>query len=123
MNTEHLKRTVRGVAAILLAGVFCTPAFAANGGAVPDFRVPAGAVQDIDYLHHAITINGQTYAVTPDAKFSGIAGFSVLHVGMPISYVLGKLSPIPTAPQPTSVTTDDNSPPVITAITWLLGGT
>lgn len=123
MNGRHLRPILDGIAATILACTFSVPAFAANGGPVPEFNtVNTGTVQAIDYLHHAITINGHTYAVTEGARFSGIAGFSVLHIGMPISFVLGKNSAIPAAPQPTTTTTDDNSPPVVTAITWLPGG-
>lgn len=123
MNTKPLKLILGGIAAIILAGVVSMPVFAANGGPVPDFNtVNTGTVQEIDYLHHAVTINGHTYAVTEGARFSGIAGFSVLHIGMPISFVLGKNNAIPAAPQPTTATPDDNSPLVITAITWLPGG-
>lgn len=120
--------------ALMLSVAIGRPAFAALG-ATPEQAIK-GTVQNIDYLHHAITINGQTYVVAPNARFSGVTGFSILHIGMPIAYVLGS-SPVsgsssehhgPQALPPGPPSGDsgmaqpDNGPPVITSITWLPGG-
>lgn len=121
MNVKLRKQLIRGSAALALACLLGAPAFAATGGAVPDFKAHTGTIQNIDYLHHAITVNGHTYAVTSDARFSGIAGFSVLHIGMPIRFVLSQPRSILAPPQSTAAAPDD-TPAVITQITWLPGG-
>lgn len=121
MNASHRITVISGIAALALACLLSAPAFAATGGAVPDFKAHTGTIQNIDYLHHAITVDGRTYAVTPGARFTGIAGFSVLHIGMPISFVLSQPRSILDPPQSTAAA-PDNTPVVITQITWLPGG-
>jgi len=90
-----------------------------------------GTVQSIDYLHHTITVNGQIYTVAPHASFQGIAGFSVLHIGMPIAYSLGnsteKQGPgaMPAGAAPGKPMTPEQqiaSTSVIVSITWLPAG-
>ncbi|MGA9851436.1 MAG: hypothetical protein WBR15_00660 [Gammaproteobacteria bacterium] len=102
--------------ALILSLALCRPALAMGG--YTSAQIVTGTVQDIDYLHHAITVNGQTYAVSPQAKFSGIAAFSVLHIGMPIQAMLGSTADGQSQPgaQPAAET------PVIVGITWLPGG-
>ncbi|MGB9429809.1 MAG: hypothetical protein WCC11_08040 [Gammaproteobacteria bacterium] len=103
------------VTALVLGLAMSRPALA-MGGYTAD-QLVTGTVQDIDYLHHAITVNGQTYAVSPQAKFSGIAAFSVLHVGMAVQCILDSAATSQPGDQP------DSQTPVITAITWLPTGT
>lgn len=119
MNIMHTFRPRATFAVLLLCLMASTTALAALG--VPGSTPIQGTIQNIDYVHHAIMVNGQTYAVASSAKFSGVAGFSILHVGMPIAYTLGSstagMSPGvagSTNPGPASA-----DPPVITSITWL----
>lgn len=118
MNKMRTKHVLALATALILGCLLCTSAFASNGGPVPVTH--SGTVQNIDYLHHAITVNGHTYAVAANASYSGVAGFSVLHIGMPISYVISHLPKTSAPPQPSTAAPDD--PPVITRITWLPGG-
>lgn len=120
MKTAHPFRSATCVAGLLFCLLAAPAAFAAIGTPVsPPIR---GTVQNIDYVHHAITVDGHTYVVADTATFTGIGGFSVLHVGMPVAITLSLPAtgdPMPgSAPQ----TQPDNSPPVITHITWLPGG-
>ena len=108
---------------LLLLGVITSRAGFAMGGYTPD-QMLTGRVQSIDYMHHAITVNGQTYAVSAQAKFTGIGGFSVLHVGMPVECMLSSTPADPTAGNaspPDTQSTDQT--PVIVAITWQPAGT
>lgn len=107
-------------AVLLLGFVSSPPAHAAFGS--PGAIVINGTVQSIDYLHHAITVNGQTYAVAKNAKFNGIAGFSVLHVGMPIAYSL-ESPPDNAVPGDSQTPEQTNGPPTISRIVWLPSGT
>lgn len=100
----------------LLLGFAAGRASFAMGGYTPD-QMLTGAVQSIDYLHHSITVDGQTYAVSPQAKFIGIGGFSVLHIGMPVQCMLSSA---------TATSADDDMQPsdvvpVIIAVTWTPG--
>lgn len=104
------------LAGLLLLGGVSSPTCFAMGGYTPD-QMLTGMVQNIDYLHHTITVNGQTYAVSARAKFTGIGGFSVLHIGMPIECMLSSL---PTA-GPDSSTPSSDTVPVIIAVTWTPG--
>lgn len=106
-------------AALLLGFVSSPPAHAATGS--PGAIVIKGTVQSIDYLHHAITVNKQTYVVAKNAKFNGVAGFSVLHVGMPIAYSL-ESPPDNAVPGEPPTPSQTNGPPTISQITWLPGG-
>ncbi len=130
---KHASRLV-GLAILLIASfALCQPAMAVRGaGAASRLK---GTVQSIDYLHHAITVNGQTYAVAPNASFQGVASFAVLHVGMPIQYTLGygygsqESDPgaMPPGPAPgdelkNPAAPANDSPQVIVSITWLPGG-
>lgn len=119
-----------GLLAGLLMLLTAAPPSQAAFGSVSQQAIK-GTVQKIDYLHHAITVNGQTYAVAQHAQFSGVAGFTVLHIGMPIAYTLGSavqdqvpgsLPPGPAQPSDPSGQAADAGPPVITSITWLPGG-
>lgn len=119
MNIMHTFRPKAILATLLLCLAASTASFAAIGTPV----VPAikGTIQNIDYVHHAITVNGATYAVASNAKFSGVAGFSILHVGMPIAYTLGS-STAGTSPGVAGSTDPGPAsadPPVITSVTWL----
>lgn len=118
MSKVHSFRPTALFAVLLLCLTASTVTFAAIGTpVVPPIK---GTIQNIDYLHHAITVNGQTYAVASQAKFSGIAGFSVLHVGMPIAYILS--SPAEASmPGSQPAAQSNTAPPVITHITWLPG--
>ncbi|MGH8377743.1 MAG: hypothetical protein ACRER7_02210 [Gammaproteobacteria bacterium] len=130
---KHTSRLI-GFAILLIAGfALCQPAMAVRG--ISAGQSIKGTVQQIDYLHHAITVNGQTYAVAPNASFQGVAGFTVLHVGMPIQYTLGYGSAsqesgpgaMPPGPAPgdelkNPATPASDSPQVIVSITWLPGG-
>lgn len=100
----------------LLLGFAASRASFAMGGYTPD-QMLTGAVQSIDYLHHTITVNGQTYAVSPQAKFTGIGGFSVLHIGMPVQCMLSSVAAtgMDNDTQPSEVA------PVIIAVTWTPG--
>ena len=129
MNTSTTSRMF-GLLAGLLMLLAAAPPLQAAFGSVSQQAIK-GTVQKIDYLHHAITVNGQTYAVAQHAQFSGVAGFTVLHIGMPIAYTLGAAAPnqgsgaLPSGPaQPNDPPGQaaDASPPVITSITWLPGG-
>ncbi|MGH8279469.1 MAG: hypothetical protein ACRETQ_07900 [Gammaproteobacteria bacterium] len=113
-------RSARLLLALLIACAVCPPLWAAFGS--PGEPVKYGVVQEVDYLHHAITVNGQTYSVAENARFSGIGGFPVLYSGMPIAYTLGPLARhgSPGAP---AANGHNHAPPVITHITWRPGGT
>jgi hypothetical protein len=110
-------------AGLILGSILNQPAIA-MGGYTGD-QIAKGLIQNIDYQRHSITVNGQTYAVSPSATFSGVAGFSVLSIGMPIQYMLGDNanSQMP-GPVPNSNAAPANvsQPQVIVAITWLPGG-
>jgi len=116
------------VTAALLSFSLSSPSWAVRGrSSEPVFK---GTIQGIDYLHHAITVNGQIYAVAATASFNGVASFAVLHIGMPIAYTLGSAEPKqepgapPPGPRPGDPITqaENTGPPVITSITWLPGG-
>ncbi|MGB9429803.1 MAG: hypothetical protein WCC11_08010 [Gammaproteobacteria bacterium] len=121
---KHLLSKLRlpGLAAPLLLGLFLAQPAQAMLGSTP-LQIGRGLIQNIDYLHHAITVNGQTYAVSPQAKFSGIAAFSVLHIGMPISFALDNAPEKTPATDPSvPVQTSSDTPLEIVQITWLPGG-
>lgn len=133
MSTVHASRFVNLLAGALLGLAMAPSSWAAFGE--PPVHILKGTVQSIDYLHHAITINGQIYAVAASASYRGMAGFSVLHVGMPIAYILrdtgqsqmfGAVSPppseLPPPPGGTTKQTVDSGLQVIVSITWLPGG-
>ena len=134
MNTAHTSRLLSLLTAALLGLAMAPSCWAAFGG--PPAQVLKGTVQSIDYLHHAITINGQIYAVAVNASYSGVAGFSVLHIGMPIAYTLRdtgqfqesatQLPPPSELPPPppgsTAKQTRNSGAAVITSIAWLPGG-
>lgn len=107
-------------AALALSLVVCAPLMAMGGYASDE--VGKGLIQSIDYQNHSITVNGQTYAVSPAAKFSGVAGFSVLSIGMPIQFMLGAtISSVTPGDAPTTQASS-SQPQVIVGITWLPGG-
>lgn len=129
MNASITSRMFGLLAGLLVLLAAAPPSQAAFGSVAQ--QAIKGTVQNIDYLHHAITVNGQTYAVAQHAQFIGVAGFTVLHVGMPIAYTLGAatssqgagtLPPGPAEPNDPSGQAADTGPPVITSITWLPGG-
>ena len=104
------------LAGLLFLGMVVNHAGFAMGGYTPD-QVLSGTVQSIDYLHHTITVNGETYAVSSRAKFTGIGGFSVLHVGMPVQCML---SSSPTV-GPDSGSSSSMTAPIIISVTWIPG--
>lgn len=136
MYTTRTHKLLGSIAGGVLGLAISVPTWAAFGGS-PGQAVK-GTVQGIDYLHHAITVNGQTYTVAQNANFNGVASFSVLHIGMPIAYTLGgaPLSQVKgpgampaTGPaamhrgaEDPSAQTAEDGPQVITSITWLPGG-
>lgn len=128
MTAIHTRRILCALAGLAMGLTIAVPAWAAFGA--PPMQVLTGKVQNIDYLHHAITVNGQTYAVAANARFRGVAGFSVLHLGMPIAYTLGSASPTgqqadtppPANADNPATPTQEAGPAVITSITWLPGG-
>lgn len=129
MNIKRKPRLLSLLTGALLGVVMMPSSWAAFG--TSPAQVIKGTVQSIDYLHHAISINGQTYAVAPNASYNGVAGFSVLHIGMPIAYTLGSagqnqgpgaLPPGPAQPDTPAAQAENSGPPVITSITWLPGG-
>jgi hypothetical protein len=83
-----------------------------------------GEVQSIDYLQHAITVNGQSYRVSPQAKFNGIGAFSVLHVGMPVQLMLGSArgASMAAPSSPGDVSAQNEEPQVVIQVTWLPNG-
>ncbi len=126
---------LHNLAAFLILSCAVNQPLMAMGSFAAD-QVVTGTVQNIDYLHHSITVNGQTYAVSPKAQFHGIGGFSVLHIGMPIRFMLGGATPdrgpsIPPvfrgigkppgsqAPGTSPPARTASPPPVIIDITWL----
>ena len=134
MNAVHTSKLLKLLAGALLLGLALAPSSWAAFGESPA-QVLKGTVQSIDYLHHAITINGQIYAVAANASYSGVAGFSVLHIGMPIAYTLrdaGQFqesatqlpppSELPLPPGRTAKQTRNSGAAVITSIAWLPGG-
>ena len=109
--------------AFTLSITLCTPLMA-MGGYASD-QVGKGLIQGINYQHHSITVNGQTYTVSPNAKFSGVAAFSVLSIGMPIQFMLGDTaSGQAPEPMPDNAATIQavNQPQMIISITWLPAG-
>lgn len=113
MNMKHIIPAV-ALASLLLLGTSGRASFA-MGGYTPD-QVLTGTVQSIDYLHHTITINGQTYAVSAQAKFTGIGGFSVLHIGMPVECRLSNPPAVDSENDAAS-----SAAAVIIAVTWAPG--
>ena len=109
---------------LFLAIAMCTPLMAMGGYSSDQFG--QGQIQKINYQLHAITVNGETYVVSPTAKFSGIRGFSVLSVGMSIRYMLGNEISKDTDPDvsPSNIISQQvvSAPQLIVAITWLPGG-
>ncbi|HVC37393.1 MAG TPA: hypothetical protein VNF46_03215 [Gammaproteobacteria bacterium] len=126
VNTMFEKRTslFMGLAAGLILALTLNQPVMAMGGYTGD-QVGKGLIQKIDYLHHTITVNGQTYAVSPTAKFNGVAAYSILSIGMPIQFMLGDTasSDMP-GPKPAraTVNTAGNQPQMIVSITWLPAG-
>ena len=134
MNATSTHKMLCIIAGLAMGLMVTAPSWAAFGGSPA--QPIKGTVQSIDYLHHAITVNGQTYAVAQNASYSGVASFSVLHIGMPIAYVLGSSPPLGNSaddqdahvlpPGPAigdpGMTQTDSAPPVITSITWLPRG-
>ncbi|MDE2235684.1 MAG: hypothetical protein KGK44_09070 [Gammaproteobacteria bacterium] len=123
--TQHTMTHSRIQAVVLfLALAVCSPLMA-MGGYSSD-QIGQGQIRKIDYQHHTITVNGETYAVSPTAKYSGIGGFSVLGVGMSIRYTLGNEISKDTDPDasPSNIISQQavNVPQMIVAITWLPGG-
>lgn len=117
----YMLRTLAAV--VILSLAVCQPLMA-MGGYTPD-QFGTGLIQKIDYLHHTITVNGQTYAVSPAAKFSGVAAFSVLSIGMPIKFMLGNTVNDQGPGHMPAAATDGQAthpPQMITGITWLPGG-
>lgn len=106
-------------AALTLGLAVCSPIMA-MGGYSGD-QVGKGLIQSIDYQHHTITVNGQTYAVSPHAKFGGVASFSVLSIGMPVQFMLGSTVST-TAPSNVASNQNADQSEVIVGITWLPGG-
>ncbi|MDE2090950.1 MAG: hypothetical protein KGJ08_03480 [Gammaproteobacteria bacterium] len=106
--------------AFTLSITLCTPLMA-MGGYASD-QVGKGLIQGINYQHHSITVNGQTYTVSPNAKFSGVAAFSVLSIGMPIQFMLGTTSSSVTPGDAVTTRAASSQPQVIMGITWLPGG-
>jgi len=112
---------LRNVAAALtLSLAVCSPLMA-MGGYAGD-QVGKGLIRSIDYQHHSITVNGHTYAVSPAATFSGIAGFSVLSIGMPIQFMLSATASRVMPGDAPATQTAPSQPHVIIGITWLPGG-
>jgi hypothetical protein len=118
-------------AALALSLAVCSPVMAMGGYA--GGQVIKGVIENIDYQHHSITVNGQTYTVAPTAKYNGVAGFSVLAIGMPVQIMLGETAtasssgPGPTTKDPMPNTAPNTQqtnpqPQVIVGITWLPGG-
>ncbi len=107
-------------AALTLSLAVCSPVMAMGGYA--GSQVIKGLIENIDYQQHSITVNGQTYAVSPTAKFSGVAGFSVLSIGMPIQIMLGATTGNITPGDAPSTPAASSQPQVIVGITWLPGG-
>ena len=131
MFKKHASLFVSLAAGLILVFALNQSALAMGGYA--GSQVIRGLIENIDYQTHSITVNGQTYPVAPSAKFSGIAGFSVLSVGMPIQIMLGETAtssgPGPThgpkqepVPATAANTQSDTQPHVIVGITWLPGG-
>jgi len=107
-------------AALTLSLAVCSPLMA-MGGYAGD-QVGKGLIRSIDYQHHSITVNGHTYAVSPAAKFSGIAGFSVLSIGMPIQFMLSATASSVTPGDAATTHAASSQPQVIVGIAWLPGG-
>jgi hypothetical protein len=104
----------------LLSLAVCRPLMA-MGGYTAD-QIGTGLIEKIDYLHHSITVNGQTYTVSSKATFNGVAAFSVLNIGMPIRYMLGNTT---TSGAPSGAPASNQAvsqPQVIVSITWLPAG-
>ncbi|MGH8281659.1 MAG: hypothetical protein ACRERZ_05650, partial [Gammaproteobacteria bacterium] len=77
-------------------------------------------VQSIDYQHHAITVNNQVYTIAPQAKFNGIGGFSVLHLGMAVQMLLANAAS--KSPTDDASSTVESAAPEAIQVTWLPGG-
>jgi hypothetical protein len=110
------------VTALMLGFMLATPAMGMGGYGAD--QLVKGEVQSIDYLQHAITVNGQTYRVSPQAKFNGIGAFSVLHVGMPVQLMLGSASGTSMAApsSPDDVVSENTESQVVIQVTWLPNG-
>lgn len=120
MFKKHASLFVSLAAVLILAFAVNQPAMA-MGGYAGD-QVGKGLIRSIDYQHHSITVNGHTYAVSPAAKFSGIAGFSVLSIGMPIQFMLSATAGSVTPGDAATTHAASSQPQVIVGITWLPGG-
>jgi hypothetical protein len=104
---------------LALSLAVCSPLMA-MGGYAGD-QISKGLIQKIDYLNHSITVNGQTYKVSPTAKFHGVNAFSVLSIGLPVQITLGAAANS-TAPSRRAPDPSVDQPQVIVGVTWLPGG-
>lgn len=119
MFEKRISLFVSLAAGLILAFTLNQPVMA-MGGYTAD-QVGKGLIQKIDYQHHTITVNGNTYAVSSSAKYNGVAAFSVLAVGMPIQFMLGETAV--TAPLGNAMPAQaENQPQMIVSITWLPAG-
>lgn len=114
------------VIVLILSLILCTPLMAMGG--YTGSQIGRGQIQKIDYQHHTITVNGETFAVSPTARYKGVGGFSVLSVGMPIQYLLGNTTssnfgpPDGTPPKDSGNQAPSSPSNTIVSITWLPGG-
>ncbi|MGA9854738.1 MAG: hypothetical protein WBR29_05625 [Gammaproteobacteria bacterium] len=110
------------IAALIAVFMLCAPVMGMGGyGAA---QLVKGEIQSIDYSQHAITVNGQIYMVSPQAKFNGIGAFSVLHVGMPVQLLLASNNGSTSMVTASATNNPANTgPPLVVQVTWLPGGT
>jgi hypothetical protein len=122
MFTKYASK-ITGLALLLAFGCALNMPVLGMSGFGAD-QLVKGEVQSIDYLQHAITVNGQTYKVSPQAKFKGIGAFSVLHVGMPVQLMLGSASATSMAApsSPENAASDNAGPQIVIQVTWLPAG-
>ena len=75
--------TLWAVTALLLGLATCQAALANR-----PVEVFQGSIETIDYGNHAITVNHQSYKVSPRASFTGVTGFESLQQGMQVRFIL-----------------------------------
>ncbi|MGH8280903.1 MAG: hypothetical protein ACRERZ_01800 [Gammaproteobacteria bacterium] len=116
MLDKRVSKSV-ALAAALILGLATSPLMAMGGYGAD--QLVKGNVQSIDYQHHAITVNNQVYTIAPQAKFNGIGGFSVLHIGMAVQMLLTDAASNSPADESSAA---ENAAPEAIQVTWLPGG-
>ncbi len=80
----------RKIIRLVVAGLFLHLAWGAPASAtyaIPSGNTGQGTIESVNHAHHTITVDGQTYRVSPNAAYSGVGGFDGLTPGMSVEFV------------------------------------